>query len=66
MSNQIENGMSKKQHSLRCLVIPDAIYNKAKLVAHFTQRSVSSLIRELINESFRKNKKKIETGWEEA
>ena len=66
MSNQTESGIGKKQHRLRCLVIPDVVYNKAKLIAHFSQRSVSSLIRELINESFRKNKKKIEMGGEEA
>ena len=37
------------------------VYKKAKLLAHFEGRSVSSYLRELIKESFQKNKKKIET-----
>ena len=64
MNNQVKS--NKKQNYIRSLVIPDAVYNKAKLVAHFMQRSVSSLIRELINESFRKNKQNIELTKQEV
>ena len=64
LQGHIEN--SNKTTKLRCLVLGGEEWQKAKLLAHFEGRSVSSYIRELIKEAFKKNKKKIEMGEEEA
>ncbi len=53
-------GYVNNPSKVRCISIDEINWKKAKLVAYFYHRSISSLIKNLISECFRKNKKKIE------
>ena len=54
------NNLTK--HDLRSFVIPNCTYEKAKFLARRRRIPISSLIRELINEDFKRNNLKIEIG----
>lgn len=52
----------ERRPDLRCLVIDEKTHKKGKLMCHFFNRSFSSLVRELLNECFKKHKHKIESS----
>lgn len=50
----------KSRPDLKCLVIDDEIWDRARLLAQYEGKSRSSLVRGLINQAFKKSKNKLE------
>ena len=60
IKEQLKNGRTRPE--LRCICIPDLIWNMSVELADEASTSVSALIRLLIKKAYQRNKKKVESA----